>query len=126
MAVVIAFARNLAMTGIQGVASVIYTDPVPLNGHDRASAMLMVHYIFTQSVNAVLSYQGQASNDGVNWVDVAALYDATNAATATPRPMVASVNAAWLRFKYVFNVIVGPGVEVGGVCFDLHVKLDHS
>jgi len=122
---VIAFANNQAMTAIHGTASVITTDPVPLNGNDRASAMFNVHYIFGQGGATLnIAYQGQVSNDGVNWVNVTALTDNTGAVTATPRQIIAAVNGAYLRFVYTFTVTGSTG-QVGGAAFDLHVKLDH-
>jgi hypothetical protein len=125
MATVVAFANNQVMSAIDGTAMVITTDPVPLNGNDRAAAMLNVHSIFAQSpATNVIAYQGQVSNDGVNWVNVTALTDNTNAVTATPRLIVATVNGAYIRFQMTFTVDGDPD-DMGSVAFDLHVKLDH-
>jgi len=125
MAMVIAFANNQAMTGVQGSTNTISTDPVPLNGNDRVSAMLNVHYLFVQGGTGTVSYQGQVSNDGVNWVDVATLTDNATAATATPQQKVISVNGAFLRFEFSYAITGGGAGDMGGVAFDLHVKLDH-
>ena len=122
----IAFANNQAMTAVHGTPSEITTDPVPLNGNDRASAMLNVHYIYALNGAAkVLAYKAQLSNDGTSWVDSTTLVDSASAVTATPRPVVATVNAAFIRFVYTFTV-TGVADDMGGVCFDLHVNLDHS
>lgn len=121
----IAFANNQAMTAIHGTASVIRTDPVPLNGNDRASAMFNVHYIFGQAGATVdIAYDAELSNDGTNWVDSSTLADNVGTATTTPRQIVATVNAAYIRFRYTFTVTGGAN-NIGGVCFDLHVNLDH-
>lgn len=117
---VIAFANNQVMVSPDAVTNTIYTDPVPLNGNDRATAHLFVEYIFNTAVPGV-RYQGQVSNDGVNWVDVTALIDSTAAVTSVPRAITATVNGAFLRFKLTF---LGSG-GVGAVNFDLHVLLDH-
>jgi hypothetical protein len=117
---VIAFANNQVMVSPDTVTNTIYTDPVPLNGNDRATAHLFVEYIFNSTAPGV-KYQRQVSNDGVNWVDVASLVDFTAPVTTVPRAVVASVNGAFLRFKLTF---LGDG-GVGAVNFDLHVMLDH-
>jgi hypothetical protein len=121
----VAFANNQAMTAIDGTPSVITTDPVPLSGNDRASAMLGIHYIFGQGGATIsLAYKAQLSNDGTNWVDSSTLTDTYGAVTTAPRQKVAAINAAYIRFVYTFTVTGAPD-DVGGVCFDLHVNLDH-
>lgn len=125
MPMVIAFANNQSMTGIQGSTNTISTDPVPLNGNDRVSAMLNVHYLFTQGGTGTVSYQGQVSNDGVNWVNVATLTDTATAATSTPQQKVISVNGAFLRFTFSYAIASGAAGDMGATAFDLHVKLDH-
>jgi len=122
---VIAFANNQTMSAMHGTSMVITTDPVPLNGNDRASAMLNVHAIFAQAAAvANIAYQGQISNDGVNWVNVSLLTDNIGAITPVPRLVVATAVGAYIRFEMTFTV-TGSANNMGAVAFDLHVKLDH-
>ncbi len=123
---VVAFANNQAMTAKQGTVSVIYTDPMALNGNDRAAANLGVHYIWGQTAGSSIAYDAEVSNDGVNWVPVSAFTDTTTAPTGiTPRQVVATVNGAFIRFKFSLTA-GGSSGELAGVAFDLHVKLDHA
>jgi hypothetical protein len=125
MARLIVVAKCLGMTSVQNITNEMPTEPIPLDGDDRASAIFKVHYIWTQAGNAAAAYRGQVSNDGVNWVDVPGFTDSATTAASTPKLLVATVNGAWLRFVLGFNVALGVAQEVGGTAFDLHVKLDH-
>ena len=119
---VIAFANNQVIAANNVATNTIFTDPVPLNDNDRATCHLMVEYIFNAGAGGV-AYQGQVSNDGVNWVDVSGLSDSATAATPTgPQAVVHAVNGAFLRFKLSFQA---SAAAVGACCFDLHVMLDH-
>ena len=124
MSQVIAFANNQALSSKDGADTTITTDPVPLNGYDRATAHLLVESIFNPLAGAGngISYQGQVSNDGVNWLNVTALTDYATATTATPKAITAAVNGAFLRFSYTLKAATS---SVAGVTFDLHVLLDH-
>jgi hypothetical protein len=123
---VIAFANNQAMTAIQGTDSVIYTDPVPLNGNDRATAFLNVHYIWASVTSSNIRYDGEVSADGVNWVAIGTFTDNTSTTTGTtPRRIVGTLSgAAFLRFKFTLSTTGASGL--GGVGFDLHVEIDHA
>ena len=122
----IAFANNQTMVAQNPTASTIITDPVPLNSDDRATAHLFVESIFNPLAGAGngISYQGQVSNDGSNWVDVTALTDSTDAVTTpAPKAKVVTVNGAFLRFTFTFKASAG---NIGGCMFDLHVLTDKS
>jgi hypothetical protein len=125
MARLIVVAKNQAMTSIQNVTNEVPSEPIPMNGDDRASVIFKVHYLWTQSVNAAAGWHGQVSNDGVNWLNVAGFSDSATSVAATPLLKVGAVNGAWLRFILEFNVAPGVAQETGGTAFDLHVKLDH-
>ena len=118
---VIAFANNQVMVAASGTTSTIYTDPVPLNGNDRATAHLFVESIFNADT-AGITYTAQFSNDGTNWVDSTDLTDTIAAVTTAPRAKTKSANGAFLRFKLAFAATGG----TGGVTFDLHVLVDHA
>lgn len=121
---VIAFANNQSLTAVEGNPSTITTDPVPLGNNDRATAMLNVHSLWeSNGGGSSLSYQAQVSNDGVNWVNVTALTDTATGVTSTPRQKTEEVNGAYIRFRFTHTITTAG--ETGGVCFDLHVKLDH-
>ena len=48
-----------------GTPSVITTDPVPMNGNDRFSAVALAHYLFGGSgSNAALAFKIEGSNGG--------------------------------------------------------------
>jgi hypothetical protein len=122
---VIAFANNQPMTAIEGTDSIIYTDPVPLNGMDRATAFLNVHYIWDTVTSSTITYVGEVSADGVHWYPVSAFTDNASAPTSAPQRVVGTLaGAAFLRFKFTLNTTGASGL--GGVCFDLHVELDHA
>lgn len=119
---VIAFSNNQVIITKNPTQAVIYTDPVPLEGNDRATAHLLVESMFNPA--AGLTYVGQVSNDGTNWVDTS-LTDAAAAVTPTPQALTKTINGAFLRFKYTFDA-TAPAGTIGGCCFDLHVNLDHA
>src|SRR5689334_23211768 len=122
---VIAFANNQTLVAIQTTATVVYTDPVPLNGNDRASCISDLHHLYATAGTPRLKYQGQVSNDGgVNWVDISSCTDTLTAAGV--RKIVATVNGALLRFAFTLDWSAGGGAtDTAGCCFDLHVNLDH-
>lgn len=116
---VIAFANNQVIAAASGTTSTIYTDPVPLDGNDRVTVHLYPEYMFNAGTG--VTYQGQASNDGVNWIDVTNFTDSTTTAGSVVARMSA-VNAAFLRFKLSYNAAGGIGV----CCFDLHGVIDKA
>ena len=123
---VIPFANNQLMGVVLGGGdSVITTDPVPLRGSDRATVTFNVHYMLYPLGLPVFSYQGQVSNDGVNWVDVTALTETASGATDPVLMKVGTVNGAFLRFSITLSPSGSAG-DISAVCFDLHVRLDHA
>lgn len=113
------FANNQTIAGESGNASVITTDPVPMRGNDRVSAVANVHYMFGgtgQSLSLIL----EASNDGTNWITVKAY----TAITTTGVEPLGSEDApyAFVRLKMSFTPTAGDGA----VGFDVHAVLDHS
>jgi hypothetical protein len=116
---VIAFANNQVIAAASGTTSTIYTDPVPLDGNDRVAVHLYIEYLF--NAGSGVSYQGQSSNDGVNWVDVTSFTD-TQSTAGTVYPKMSAVNAAFLRFKLSYNAAGG----IGAGCFDLHGVIDKA
>lgn len=122
----IAFASNLTMTVFGGGSATVLTDPVPLGGNDRATAIANVHDIQTNSVTGAsqLVYFAQVSTDGgQEYRDASAITDILTMVGLTRS--FGAVNGALLRFKFVFSNPSGGGTDVSAVCFDLHVKLDH-
>jgi hypothetical protein len=119
----VVFANNqcMAAEGSSGTATVITTDPVPLNGNDRASLILTAHYIFGGGARTFEVFT-QLSNDGVNFLDVGASVSIVNA-NDTPIRDTRIVAAAFLRYRYVLT----PQAATADchICFDLHVNLDH-
>ena len=121
----IAFANNQTLVAIGSTAVVVFTDPVPLDGNDRASAIWNIHAIGQTAGSAALTYLAQVSNDGgQNWMDASAVTD--TASTAGVRQDVGAVNGALLRFKYTLHNATAVGTEVSFATFDLHVNLDHA
>jgi hypothetical protein len=116
---VIAFANNQVIAAASGTTSTIYTDPVPLDGNDRATAHLYIEYLF--NAGAGVTYQGQVSNDGVNWLDVSSLTD-TQSTAQTVYAKMAACNGAFLRFKLSYSA----AGATGACCLDLHVVLDKA
>ena len=102
----------------------ITTDPVPLGGNDRATAILVAHSLFGGAIPAdrLLAYVTQVSLDGVHWVTQgpsATVNDAAN----TPAAVTSDVNGAWVRFEFKFTMQVA---GLGGAVFDLKVLLDRK
>jgi hypothetical protein len=120
-----AFANNQSLTCIAGTPSEITTDPVNLGADDRATVNWNIHYIWALGGGATtLTWKLQVSNDGVHWVDVTSMTDSTTAATgSTPRQKIGAVNGEFLRFVVTLS---NAGGDLGGACYDLHVKLDHA
>lgn len=115
----VAFANNQVIVAPTVDSVSIYTDPVPMGDFDRVSAMLNCHYLFP---SGTVTYEAEVSNDGTNWA-ATALTDFATGATPTPRLKVEPVNGGFIRFKFTF---ANSGAVTGGVCFDLHVQLDHA
>jgi hypothetical protein len=123
---VVVFANNQTLVTVQGAATTVFTDPVPLGDNDRLSAMLDVHSIVKGGMvtTGTLAYVAQVSNDGgQNYVDSTTVLDSTTATGV--RQVVGTVNGALLRFKYTFTAAGGNAGDFAGCCFDLHVNMDH-
>jgi len=123
---VVVFANNQTLVAVQGTVINVFTDWVPMGVNDRASAILTVHSLVKSnaSTTVTLAYLAQVSNDGgQNPADEPGLTDSVTA-TGTER-IVGAVNGALVRFKYTLTVAGGSTGDVGAVCFDLHVYLDH-
>ena len=102
-----------------------YSEPFPLGGNDRATAVLSVERIYggATSADRMISFATQVSLDGTNWAaqgPVGGTIDVTTPTTAVKN--TADVNGAFVRFVFVFAVTVAGGTA--GVLFDLHVHLD--
>jgi hypothetical protein len=123
---VVVFANNQTLVTVQGTPTTIFTDPVPLNGNDRLSAMLDVHSIVKGGTvtTGTLVYLAQISNDGgQNYVDSTTVTDTTTATGV--RQIVGTVNGALVRFKFTYTASGGSSGDFSGCCFDLHVNMDH-
>jgi hypothetical protein len=98
----------------------ITTDPVALNGFDRATMVAVINAMFGGTA-CNLMVQGQTSNDGVTFINdgPVAIY---NLATDTPNRVTADVNGAFFRFVFTFSILAGAGM--GAVIFDCHCKID--
>jgi hypothetical protein len=122
---VIAFATNQAMTAIHGTPSIISTDPVPLNGADRVSVVLNVHYLWKAAgAAAVVAYQGEVSMNGSDWIPVTALTENLNAAGIQQLKDIA-VYGAFIRFFFTLTVTGSTG-DLGGTCFDVQALVDKA
>ena len=128
---IVAFASNQVMVAKgdgsgTGAPMVITTDPVPMNGMNRASAILNVHsYLDAGAQVPRLTAQGQVSNDGVNWVNGGPAPTATNA--GLQQNATADAEGQFIRFQYTWAPEDGSnGSEYVFCCFDLHVRLDHT
>lgn len=121
---IVAFANNqtLVTDDSKGVVT-IYTDPVPMNGNDRASAICNVHYLFG-GTSRELAWYGEMSNDGIEYAAVSGLQQTAIITEAVQTPVSATVAGGFIRFRYEFEITGGSGT--GAVCFDLHVRLDHQ
>jgi len=113
---IVSFADNLVMV-CDTSTSVITTDPVAMDGNDRLAGVLNVHYIF--GTNGLLSIQLQGSNDGTTWIDLGAP-ETEGAAEASGIGQVTAAYA-FVRYEFTFSA-----ADVGGICFDLHSRLDHA
>ena len=129
---IVAFASNQVMfargDGAGGTVETITTDPVPMNGMNLASAILNVHCYLdatTPVQNPQLTATAQVSNDGVNWVDTSVIVTATG--TGTQPIKTDAAEGQFIRFKYEWSPDPGSaGSDLVFICFDLHVRLDHS
>jgi hypothetical protein len=125
---IVVFANNQCMVadGSTGNASEITTDPVPLNGLDRAALILTAHYFFGGGGSGGgRNFQvfTQVSNDGTNFLDLGAAVQIT-AVSDTPVRDTRACNAGYLRYRFVLNPVAAqPDCHI---CFDLHVNLDKS
>ncbi len=129
---IVAFANNQLMVakgnGSQGgAATVITTDPVPMNGFDRASAILNVEmYLDAGSQGPTFEAQAQVSNDGVNWVNDGPAISGVNSVGTQPIDTKLAEGQS-IRFQFTWNPETGAaGTDYVFICFDLHVRLDHS
>ena len=104
-------------TGITTAKSDVY----PLNGNDRATAVLTVERIYGGSTpgDRSVSFSTQVSLDGVNWANQGpSLSTGDTGSTADTD----DVNGAFVRFIFTFAVTSASGTA--GVLFDLYVHLD--
>jgi hypothetical protein len=124
--VVIAFANNQTIVAIGNVATEVVTDPVPLNGNDRAACISNCHQIAATAGTPRLQYEAEVSNDGgANFEPVSAVGDTITAVGL--RRVVGLVPGGLLRFRFTLDWSAGGGAtDVASCCFDLHVNLDHA
>jgi len=120
----VVFANNQVIVADAAAAPsvTITTDPVALNGFDRATAVTVINSMFGGTVRNLM-IQGQTSNDGVTFLNdgPAKMY---NLAADTPDRVTADVNGGHFRFMFTFSITAGAGT--GAVIFDVHCKLDHK
>lgn len=100
----------------------ITTDPVALNGFDRATMVAVINTMYGGTARNLM-VQGQSSNDGVVFINDGPAQMFMMAAD-TPARQTADVNGAYFRFMFTFSITAGAGT--GAVIFDLHCKLDHK
>lgn len=123
---VFVIAENQELTAMTGPTPTIYSDPIPLRDHDTATVTFMVHFLWAYGgggPSGVVAYMAEVSNDGVHWVDAAALADQATAATAEPKLRSADARGTYIRFRMWADVVSGSLV---GAAFDLQVKLEHA
>lgn len=125
MLVVAAAGQWLGMPDAVG-QTVAYSEVYPLNGFDRATAILTVERLYggASSADRTIGFGTETSLDGVNWV-VQGPSGSTQGETSSSNPPVADtddVNGAFVRFRFTFAVTIAGGTA--GVLFDLHVSLD--
>lgn len=128
---IVAFASNQVMVAKgdgagTGASMVITTDPVPMNGMNRASAIMNIHSILDAgSQTPQLTATAQVSNDGVNWVDDGPVVVATTSGAQAIK--TADTEGQFVRFQYTLEPEAGAsGSDYTFMCFDLHVRLDHT
>lgn len=124
MDIVPADGQWLGLPGSTGVTTA-KSDPYPLRGNDRATAVLTVEQIYggATSADRSIAFSTQVSLDGVNWANQGPSASATDVTTATTAIAdTDDVNGAFVRFIFTFAATVAGGPA--GVLFDLHVHLD--
>ena len=121
----VTFADNLVMVADVGPGTTETTEPIEMNGADRFSGIVSVHYMFGGSTRQ-LEITIQGSNDGVNWVDVAT-WDAIPGPPLTRRLRVEAVVFAFVRLGYELTGTPPPPPPSSIlVAFDLHAVLDSA
>src|SRR5690242_17789297 len=121
---VVVFASNLTLSHLAGSIAKIQTDPVPLNGYDRASSIGIVHSMVSASgAGGFLDCYAQVSNRrGGPFVNAGVDNHFVGPGVDS---VVGNVAGAFLRFEFQFAAGGVPG-DFGACCFDLHVNLDKS
>lgn len=97
----------------------------PMNENNFADAALRAQVIFDQGAGggtARLTIQGEGSNDGEHWYDIAGLV-AFTVNKDVVIPTSASVTAAFLRFKATLQVEGGAAGDWVVATFDLDANL---
>lgn len=121
-------AQNQAMTAVNGLVSVIYTDPIDLGDNDRATVMWMIHYLWAfdaggGGATGTAGWEAEVSNNATDWVPVGmAGSDTSVTALPNPLPKTFAANGQFIRFKLTLLPTAG---DIAGSCVDLHVKFDH-
>lgn len=111
-------ATNQSLVAAPGTTSEITTDPVRLDGKDRASAIPLVHSLVGPGTPE-FSYFTQVSNDGTAWVDQGPS-DILAGAGAGPIE-VGPLNGAY--FRVVFRLEADAGSTPSSVVFDLSLNV---
>jgi hypothetical protein len=123
----IVFAKNQTLVCFGANPTVVYSDPVPLGRHDRLACICTVHSIDKNTGGGTpqMVYTAQASNDGgQTYKSPTAVTDTVSATGSTQK--VGAVNAALVRFQFLFQNTEASSTDVAAICFDLHVVLDHA
>lgn len=110
-------ANNQALVVAAGATVSVTTDPVPLNGADRMTAVITVNSIFNAAAPG-LTINCEVSNDGVTWRQVAST---TVAAVGTIDWLVPGMNYGFMRLLYA---LTANAAVVAGCVFDVHGNAD--
>ena len=115
---VLVLANNLTMVAGPGMAAIVTTDPIPLNGNDRLDAIINIHTIFNVAVPG-LRWALEVSNDGVTFIPFGGAGDSMVAGQRSWQ----NSGVAWAWFRVVFTLTADVAV-VAGVTFDCHMNVD--
>lgn len=86
--------------------------------------MVNCHYLYGPN-NAKLVIGVEVSNNGMNFTEIAVVPDITAAADGIRPSPIVGAQAAFVRFRYTFDV-TGATKGEGASCFDVHAEVDHS
>ena len=114
---------NNQVIGASSTTTETLSDPIPMGGNDRVTAVASAHWLFGGGASPKATIEIYGSNDGTSWT--ADLFSSAQEVTAAGVKALEIVTApyAFVRFKLIADPDSGSNFFM---CLDVHANVDHA